>query len=54
MENSMKNKTGIPIKCKKCEYEWLTKSELIYVCCPRCLNKNRVPKKDIMKTFNKE
>jgi len=47
----MKNLTGIPIKCKTCGYSWLTKSKMAYVskiayvCCPRCQNKNKIPKK---------
>jgi len=39
----VKNKTGKNIKCKGCGYEWLTKSEMVYVVCPRCMNKNKVP-----------
>jgi len=27
------------IKCKKCGYEWDTKSKLIYITCPNCYNK---------------
>jgi len=33
----MKNK----IKCKFCGYEWITASELIMICCPNCLKKNK-------------
>jgi len=29
------------IKCKKCEYEWETKSQLILVSCPSCGTKNK-------------
>jgi len=32
-----RNKEGIPIKCQHCGYEWLTKSKMFYVCCPRCM-----------------
>jgi len=38
-----KNKEGKKIKCK-CGYEWFTKSEMVYVVCPRCMNKNKVSK----------
>ena len=37
------------VKCKKCEYEWDTKSKLIMVSCPSCGTKNNTnhnPKKD--------
>jgi len=27
------------LKCPKCEYEWETKSEKMYVVCPNCLLK---------------
>jgi len=27
------------LKCLKCGYDWETKSKLIYVCCPNCMNK---------------
>lgn len=27
------------IKCKKCKYEWETKSKLAFVSCPSCLSK---------------
>jgi len=47
----MKNKTGKKITCmsKKCKedvggYTWLTTSKNLYVSCPRCLNKVKVPK----------
>ncbi len=29
------------IKCKKCSYEWITKSELIMVSCSSCGTKNK-------------
>lgn len=43
-----KNKEGTPIKCKSksCGYEWLTQSKAMWVCCPRCMNKTRVPKNE--------
>lgn len=31
-----KNKTGMPVKCQRCGYEWLTQSENFYVSCPKC------------------
>ena len=27
------------MKCPKCNYEWETKSKLMYVCCPNCRTK---------------
>jgi len=27
------------IKCKHCQYEWITKSKLKFVSCPSCLGK---------------
>lgn len=39
----IKNIEGKKIKCK-CGYEWLTKSKNLWVCCPRCMNKVKVPK----------
>jgi len=40
------------IKCKKCGYEWDTKSKLLKVSCPSCgdKNKSRVEQKDGGKT----
>ena len=29
-------------KCKKCGYEWETKSEMIFVSCPSCNNKVKI------------
>lgn len=29
------------IKCKKCGYEWITKSILLTVSCPSCATKNK-------------
>ena len=29
------------IKCKRCEYEWETKSTKWYVCCPNCRTPNK-------------
>ena len=43
LHSMIKNIEGKKIKCK-CGYEWFTKSEMIYVCCPKCMNKNKVPK----------
>lgn len=46
----MKNKTGKKIICmsKKCKsiggYAWLTRSDNLQVCCPRCGYKVKVPK----------
>lgn len=31
------------IVCKKCGYEWYTRSTLKYVPCPRCRHPNRNP-----------
>ena len=28
------------MKCKFCDYEWTTLSQMNQVCCPSCLNKN--------------
>lgn len=30
------------MKCKYCEYEWTTLSQMKNVSCPSCLNKNEV------------
>jgi Zn finger protein HypA/HybF involved in hydrogenase expression len=30
------------IKCKNCNYEWDTKTKMIYVSCPSCLKKVKV------------
>jgi len=32
------------MKCKKCGYEWETKSNLLLVSCPSCGDKNKVNK----------
>jgi uncharacterized Zn ribbon protein len=24
------------MKCPKCQYEWESKSKMIYICCPNC------------------
>ena len=48
MRESMKNKEGIPIKCKYCGYTWKTKSLRPYVSCPWCMNKNKVPHQSIV------
>jgi len=29
------------LKCRHCGYEWESKSDMIWVCCPSCLNKNK-------------
>ena len=29
-------------KCNKCNYEWNTKSEMIFVSCPSCNNKVKI------------
>jgi len=34
-------KQTIKMKCKFCGYEWNTRSEMIMVSCPNCLNKNK-------------
>ena len=30
------------MKCKKCKYKWITKSELIMISCPSCGAKNKI------------
>jgi len=30
------------IKCRKCDYEWETKSKMFYVSCPRCQSKVKI------------
>jgi len=30
------------MKCNHCGYEWNTRSEKLFVCCPNCLNKIKV------------
>ncbi len=34
----------IKVKCKRCEYSWLTKSKMFFVSCPRCNNKCKINK----------
>jgi len=34
------------IKCKFCDYEWTTLSQMIMVSCPSCLKKNENKEKD--------
>jgi len=38
-----RNISGTEIVCRSCGYRWLTQSRNLYVSCPRCLNKVRVP-----------
>jgi len=33
------NKMEKKVKCPKCNHEWETKSNLLYVTCPSCLRK---------------
>ena len=35
-----------PIKCDKCGYKWETESKMIYVSCPSCIQKVKIPMKD--------
>ena len=30
------------VKCPKCDYEWETNSEMIYVTCPCCQRKSEI------------
>ncbi len=30
------------VKCEKCFYEWVTKSEMYFVSCPRCGSKVKI------------
>ena len=32
------------IRCNHCKYEWETKSEHEYVCCPKCMYKVNINK----------
>ncbi len=32
----------VKAKCTKCNYEWETKSEMIFVSCPSCNNKVKI------------
>lgn len=34
---------GRPMKCRRCEYEWLTKSESRMFSCPKCHKPQRNP-----------
>jgi len=29
------------IKCKYCGYEWNSKSQMFWICCPRCQRKGK-------------
>jgi DNA-directed RNA polymerase subunit RPC12/RpoP len=35
----MAEQKKVKLKCKNCNYEWETSSELLYVSCPNCLKK---------------
>ena len=35
-------------KCKKCGYEWETKSLMIFVSCPSCNNKVKIKEIDLI------
>jgi len=35
------------ILCQHCGYKWETKSEMMFVSCPSCLQKNKVKKKEV-------
>lgn len=35
---------GVKVVCPGCGYEWTTRSARIYVCCPSCLRKVKIPK----------
>jgi len=39
---SEKKKEGIKVKCPYCGYEWVTKSDHVYVSCPSCLKKVKI------------
>lgn len=30
------------VKCSKCGYEWNTRSEMMFVSCPSCMQKTKV------------
>lgn len=36
------NKMSKKIKCQRCQYEWNTESQRMFVSCPRCLTKVKV------------
>lgn len=38
----MPNEKGRKTKCNKCEYEWICRSEMYLVSCPRCGYKQRI------------
>jgi len=42
----MKQTKKIPMKCKDCGYEWETKSQLAWVCCPSCRKKNKIVREE--------
>ena len=33
------------VKCPKCQYEWDTKSKMMYITCPNCQRKFEIKKK---------
>jgi DNA-directed RNA polymerase subunit RPC12/RpoP len=37
----------IKIICLKCKYEWESKSDLLFVTCPSCLNKVKINEKGV-------
>ena len=37
-----RGKISMKAKCTKCNYEWDTKSEMIFVSCPSCNNKVKI------------
>jgi len=40
------------MKCKFCDYEWKTRSQMKNVSCPSCLNKNHNLNKEVTKNEN--
>jgi ribosomal protein S27E len=45
MKTEKEVKEVFKIKCPKCGHEWYTKSNLVFVTCPSCLNHVKNPKR---------
>ena len=51
----MEIKKSTKMRCKFCDYEWKTASEMVMVSCPSCMKKNNnLNKKEEDKNGNKK